>query len=232
MTTRVNIEPAYVLHRRAYSNTSWLVDFFTLDHGRVTAVARSARGLKSRYRGKLELFYPMLVSWSGRNELKSLGNVEFSAMPMQLEGNMLLCGFYLNELLTRLLHKEDPHPKLFRYYSATLQRLQDQAQLEVTLRCFEKHLLHELGYGLTLDRELQSKNLIESNRFYQYIVDRGFIHAEDNAYEAAIFSGESLLALHHESFPSKKTLGDAKRLMRLAMSYHLGGRPLKSRDLL
>ena len=112
MTNRVTLEPTYILHRRAYSNTSYIIDFFTRTHGRVSAVARSARGPKSRYRGKLELFVPMLVTWTGKYELKNLGEVEFCQPPIDLQGNALLCAFYLNELLVKCLQREDPHPQL------------------------------------------------------------------------------------------------------------------------
>ncbi len=232
MANRVVLEPAYVLHRRPYSNTSLIVEFFTEKYGRMAAVARSARGLKSRYRGKLELFFPMMISWSGRGELKTLGQVEFSHSPITLGGNPLLCGFYLNEMLMRLLHRDDPYTKLFHFYHETLQKLKSKQELQVVLRLFEKHLLHELGYGLSFVHEHQTKNPIDANAYYQFIPDRGFIRAENNTGDIGVFCGASLLAFHAEQFSDKPTLQDAKRLMRLAFSRHLGDRPLKSRELL
>jgi len=232
MMQRVNLEPAYVLHRRPYSNTSLLLDVFTATYGRMSALARSARGLSSRYRGKLELFYPMLISWSGRSELKTLGTVEFSNTPIILDGDALLCGFYLNEMLLRLLEKDDPYPQLFHLYHDTLQQLSCQQDQRQILRLFEKKLLHELGYGLTFTHELQSGHDIYAEKFYQYIPNRGFTHCEPNVRDETIFAGSSLLALHHENFANSAELNDAKRLMRLVFKRHLGDKPLKTRTLL
>lgn len=232
MQQRVELEPAYVLHRRPYRNTSWIVDFFTEHHGRVAAVARSARGLTSRYRGKIEMFSPMLISWSGRGELKTLGNIEFSSLPLLLNGDGLLCGFYLNEILIRLLQREDPYPQLFFLYQEVLQQLIQVKTVQATLRRFEKKLLHELGYGLSLTEEAQTGLAIVAEEHYQYIVDRGFIRCAFSETEASIFSGASLLALHHEQFQHVEQLKEAKRLMRLVLARYLGDKPIKSRDLL
>lgn len=228
---RVDLEPAYVLHRRPYSNTSWIVEFFTENHGRVVALARSARGLKSRYRGKIELFFPMLISWSGRGELKTLGQVEFSMAPLLLKGEALLCGFYLNEVLLRLLQREDPYPQLFVVYQETLQQMVHTEKLSSTLRRFEKKLLHELGYGLSLTEEVQTGVAIIAEQYYRYIPDRGFVRSVCGQ-ATDIFSGASLLALHYEQFQCATQLNEAKRLLRLVLTRHLGDKPIKSRDLL
>ncbi len=226
----VLLEPAFVLHRRPFSNTSLIVELFTLNHGRVSALAKSARGLKSRYKGGLELFFPLVVSWTGQRELKLLGPVELSGIPYLLDGKALLCGFYLNELLMRLLHKEDPYPNLFRAYQDALNRLVENHSHEMVLRIFEKHLLNELGYGLPLQHDMESKLPIEANHYYQYLPDRGFLRCEDNS-EPLLFIGESLLALRDENFSHETSLNDVKRLMRLAINRLLGSKPLKSREL-
>lgn len=232
MSSRITLEPAYILHRRPYSNTSLIVDLFTLNHGRLSAIARSARGLKSRYKGKLELFTSMLVSWTGRGELKTLGNVELKGAPLLLEGESLLCGFYLNELLMRLLHCDDAHPALFHVYDQTQQQLADRARLQIHLRCFEKRLLHELGYGLPLTRELETGLPIHPDQSYQYILDRGFRVCSPSDTHAMIFSGRSLMALQQEQFNDEQSLKEVKRLMRMVLARHLGGRPLKTRELM
>lgn len=229
---RVTLQSAFVLHTRPYSNTSLIVELFTQDHGRISVLARSARGLKSRYKGKLQLFSPLILGWSGRSELKNLGNLEIDGVPYQLDGKALLCGFYLNELVLRLLHREDPYPKLFETYHLTLRRLSFDEALEPTLRVFEKQLLERLGYGLSLTRELQSGTQIESEAHYQYIPERGFMRCELGTDSTHVFSGSSLLALHREQLSDSQSLQDAKRLMRLLLSQHLGSKPLKSRELL
>src|SRR5262245_46536737 len=121
---RITLQPAFILHARPYRDTSLLVDLLTLNHGRVHAVARSARGMRSRYKGLLQPFVPFLTSWTGKTDLVSLGCIESNGPPYFLEGRSLLSGFYLNELLIRLLHRYDPHPELYKTYQLALTRLQ------------------------------------------------------------------------------------------------------------
>lgn len=231
MSERVILEPAYVLHRYAYGNTSLIVELFTLHHGRVSAIARSARGPKSRYRGALQLFTPMLVSWVGRHELKTLGEVELHGR-IFLEGEALLCSFYLNELLMRLLHRDDPYPNLFQYYEKTLQSLQKNLSLSATLRYFEKHLLDELGYGLPLLMEAESGEPISAEVRYQYIPERGFLRCDDLHDKNNSISGASIIALHHEKFNDEISIKETKYLIRMILASHLGSKPLKCRDLM
>ena len=95
---RINLEPLFILHSRPYSNTSLILDCLTMNYGRISLMARSARGPKSRYKGMLQLFSPLLASWTGSRELKNLGIVERQGPICRLEGRCLVCGFYLNEL--------------------------------------------------------------------------------------------------------------------------------------
>lgn len=229
MSNRVVLESAFVLHRRPYSNTSWILDLFTASHGRVTVLARSARGLKSRYKGKLELFSPMLVSWFGRRELKTLGDIELNAMPCMLGGEALLCGFYLNELLLRLLHRDDPYPNLFIKYQQTLFDLIQPLCLQTVLRKFEKNLLSELGYGLSLHHDMETGLPIEPEKSYSYLPERGF-SCQITA-KSGLFSGKSLLAFRDENFSDESVLREAKRLIQLALGHLIGDKPLKSREL-
>ncbi|OGO95563.1 MAG: DNA repair protein RecO [Coxiella sp. RIFCSPHIGHO2_12_FULL_44_14] len=232
MSERVVLEPAFILHRRPYRDTSWIVDLFTLHHGRIAAVARSARGPRSRYRGALELFVPMWVSWWGRRELKTLGHVECQGNSTALQGEALLCGFYLNELLMRLLQREDPYPPLFTTYQEALGQLMgNRGQTQAVLRCFEKKLLYELGYGLMLTQEVGIGTPIHAEHYYQYIPDNGFSRCEPRAVPH-FFSGRSLIALQEEVFQDTQVLQEMKHLMRLVLTQHLGDRPLKSRELL
>jgi DNA repair protein RecO (recombination protein O) len=230
MANRIILEPAFVLHRRPYSNTSLILELFTANHGRISALARSARGLKSRYKGKLELFSPMLVSWSGQRELKILGEVEFNRMPYLLDGEALICGFYLNELLLRLLHRDDPYRQLFSYYETALAQLNQAINLSITLRRFEKKLLDELGYGLPLHRDVETGLPIESDQSYGYLPERGFSCLLTA--EAMTFSGKSLLAFRDENFIDELSLREAKHLVQIVLGRLLGAKPLKSRELL
>lgn len=220
---RIELEPAFVLHRRPYSNSSWIVELFTPNHGRVAALARSARGPRSRYKGSLELFSPLLISWYGRRELKTLGNIELRSAPYFLSANSLSCGFYLNELLLRLLHREDPHNNLFYAYEKTLRTIMEPHSQEVGLRYFEKQLLQELGYGLPW---------VDGEGDYRYLPDRGFVLSEYSVNNPIVFSGSMLMAFQQEKLAEKEHLQQAKQLMRLVLSQHLGEKPLKSRELL
>lgn len=232
MINRISLEPAFILHRRPFSNSSLIVDLFSQNHGRLSALAKGSRRSNSRYRGKLELFTALQVSWTGRNELKTLGDVECTGAPIILEENALLCGFYINELLVKLLHPHDPHADLLMIYQQTLEQLSNNQNLEITLRCFEKGLLQHIGYGLSLTKELHSGKPIETENYYQYIAEQGFVLCQANQHESSIFLGKSLLALHHENFDTPQMLLDAKRLMRQVFNHHLGHKPLKSRELL
>lgn len=226
---RINFVPAYILHTRAYGNSSLIVDFFSQQYGRISAIARSARGPKSRYQGQLQLFTPMLISWSGRYELKTLGNVELNGLSLQLNQKALFCGFYLNELLIRLLHKEDPHPQLFQYYHESLSQLEKKENIAPILRFFEKKLLEELGYGLPLQLEAKTHLPISHGNFYRYEHHQGFFCCafQDNL----VFLGADLIKIAKHEFDTAAVLQSAKRLMRLVLTQLLGNNPLNSRGL-
>ena len=228
---RINLEPLFILHSRPYSNTSLILDCFTRHYGRVSAMARSARGLKSRYRGMLQLFSPLLASWTGSRELKNLSTVERQGPIYRLEGRRLVCGFYLNELLQRLLQREDPHPEIYVLYQSTLHELEKENDPRSALRCFEKRLLQSLGYALPLQQDAQSNECIFAEAYYQLIPDRGFLRCQLNRENQFIFSGKTLLALANESFDEASLL-ESKRLLQLVLSRYLGNKPIKSRELL
>lgn len=228
---RIDLTPVYVLHTRPFRDTSLIVELFSEIHGRISVVARSARGSTSRYKGQLQLFTPLLASWSGHHELKMLGNIELNGMPLQLNDKPLFCGFYFNELLTRLLHKEDPHPRLFACYHQSLCRLEKGDLMSVVLRLFEKKLLDDLGYGLPLQHEAKTQTPIQSNLFYYFEKEHGFFQCAENSSEhQLIFSGADLMAIAEEKFENDSTSQTAKKLMRFALSQLLGNRPLNSRE--
>lgn len=230
----VRLEPAYVLHTRAYRDTSLLIDFFTHQHGRIHAVAKGARGARSRYKGLLQPFVPLLISWSGQGELHTLCDAETQNGAYYFPGDKLLTGLYLNELLVRVLHRHDSHPDLYETYHQTLQKLSLQLSEQIILRIFEKKLLHELGYALPLTNESRTGIPIESEKYYRYEPGHGFDALINEHYindNAMIFSGRCLLALQHEEFSEQEILHETKRLMRLALAPLLGAKPIKSREL-
>lgn len=229
-TSRVQLVPGYVLHLRPYRESSALLEVFTESHGRLGLVARGVRAPKSRQRAELQPFRPLKLSWSARGELGTLTGVEADGRAPALRGSALYSGFYLNELLVRLLARHDPHPQLYALYRSSLQRLAAEAQVEAVLRRFEKRLLEELGYGLLLDCEAQHGAAVEPQRYYDYHLESGPVAVQADA-QGFIFRGASLLALAREDLSAPEVLQDAKRLMRAALNLYLGGKPLKSREL-
>ena len=222
---RMILQPAFVLHHRPYRETSVLLDLFTQEQGRIALVAKGVRNQRSPLRALLQLFTPLLVSWQGKGELMTLSSAEPNGLPMQLRGDCLLSGFYLNELLTRLLHKHDPHPALYTIYQHTLIELQGGVLQQKTLRVFEKKLLAELGYGLQIEKVIAEK-------YYHFCPEQGLTECLENATPLTrIFSGKHLLAIAAEQLESEELLRDAKRLMRLALGGLLGPKPLQCRSL-
>jgi len=231
---RVLLQPGYVLHRRPYRDSSLLLELLSPQFGRVGLVARGARQAKSRLYGVLQPFRPLLLSWSGGGELATLGAVEADGPVPWLDGRALMGGFYLNELLVRLLHRFDPHPGLYAVYHATVQALAEpQAVLEPILRRFEKQLLEEIGYGLVLAHDADQGRPIEAQRLYVYHLLHGPVPVQAEAClgEVLILRGQSLLDLARGEFQDENSLREAKRLTRAALAEQLGGRPLVSRRL-
>ena len=163
---KVVLEPAYVLHHRPYRDSSLLLEMLTSGYGRVALIARGARRPKSHLHGLLQPFQPLFASWSMRGELGTLTAVEGrdGAGP---RGRTLISGFYMNELLMRLLHRHDPHPQLFAVYESALRGLAvtglPASAEQTVLRMYELTLLRELGYGLVLDHEIMGGESIRAD---------------------------------------------------------------------
>src|SRR5487761_900379 len=172
---RIQDEFAFVLHSYPFRETSLVLEVFSRQHGRIPLVARGARRPKSALRGLLMSFQPLSLSWFGKHELRTLHSAEWQGGQPQLQGTALLCGFYLNELLLNLMARDDPHESLFDYYQQTLQRLAQESDHAFTLRCFEKHMLQELGYALLLETEAGGSRPIVPTRTYRYILERGAV---------------------------------------------------------
>lgn len=228
---RAQQQPAYVLHPRPYGETSLLVELFTRQHGRIGSIAKGARRPKSRLRAVIHPFQRLRVNWSGRGELMALSAAEPDGAMVDLRGQALYCGLYLNELLMRLLHRHDPHEDLFDRYQQCLQGLVSEQDPNISLRIFEKHLLQELGYGLILDREVGGNSPIEAESVYDYLPERGALPADQADGQGVQIHGASLQALEREVFSEARSLGEIKVLMRRCLAHYLGPRPLYSRRL-
>lgn len=231
---QVLLQPGYVLHRRAYRESSFLVEIWTPDHGRLTLVAKGVRKLRSSTQGLLQPFIPLLFSWQGRGELMTLTQVDLRGAAKHLQGECLFAGFYLNELLMCLLQKWDPQPVLFQAYEKTVLALQEDKLEQKHLRSFEKCLLEELGYGLLPKSDISLHNTFASDKYYRFIPDQGFVvsdAADQIPSNSPVFSGKSLLAIAKEDWQNEDSLHDAKRLTRLILGPLLGERQLHSRRL-
>jgi len=228
MTTRVHLEPAYVLHCRAFRETSLIVESFTRGNGRQAVVARGAKSAKSKLRSVLQPFRPLLMSWIQKSDLGTLTAADQVASPPPLQGPALYCGLYLNELLMRLLHRGDPHVELFERYRHALMELAAGTPPQPLLRLFEKHLLEAIGYAMLLDREYESGAKVEAGNWYGYEPERGPVLRKAAGKECV--SGAALLAFENEQLETVHLL-ELRMLMRSVISYHLGGKPLASQSL-
>ncbi len=217
-------QPAYVLHSRAYRESSALVDFLT-PQGRLRAVLRSARGKA----GSLARpFIPLEAEFRGRGELKNVGRLDPAGIPNLLVGEALFSGIYLNELLIRLLPAEAPHPAVFEHYAMTVLALAEGRALEPLLRSFEWRLLDELGYGFALNLDSEGQPIVEAG-LYRLQTETGLVPI--GHFQPGVFHGIELLAMADADWTTPGALAAAKRLMRQALAPQLGGRPLVSREL-
>jgi DNA repair protein RecO (recombination protein O) len=229
---RVNLQAAFILHGRDFRNTSRLLDVFTQDYGRVTLVGKGARTPRSKLQGILEPFAPLIISWSGKGDVQTLTGAESVKSTINLSGKQVMSAYYINELLQRLMTFHDPHPELFSIYQKTLENfLIDEDEL--VLRRFEKHLLTEIGYGLSLEVESVSGTALNENKMYYYDLEKGPVAVKDNneAVGELIISGQTLLDMAVEKFSCAQSKKEAKQLMRIILSHHLGDKPLKTRSL-
>ncbi|MDK2124239.1 DNA repair protein RecO [Parachitinimonas caeni] len=234
MATSKRVESAstFLLHHYPYRETSLIIDVFSREHGRHSLVARGARRPRAALRGLLLAFQPLLLSWFGNNELKTLHSAEWQGGVPQLTGRALMCGFYLNELLIKLLPREDPHPEIFDAYEKAIKALARGAssELEPTLRCFELALLAGLGYAPTLQLDSTGKP-IEASRSYCFVPEQG-AHAEIRIETGVTIAGQSLLDMAVGDYRSPLTLQQSKLLMRSLLTQLLGDAPLYTRRLL
>ncbi|WP_284155021.1 DNA repair protein RecO [Sulfuricystis thermophila] len=224
---RIDGAAAFLLHSVPFSETSLILEVFAREHGRLALLARGARRPRSSLRGVLHAFQPLELSWFGGGEVKTLAKAEWLGGLPLLVGSGLLVGYYLNELLIKLLPREDPHPALFDAYGSALAVLSRGATEAAELRRFEKILLRELGYGLRLDRDAHGRP-IEPQRSYRYQVERGALPAEEGEAGQRV-TGKTLLDLAGDNYADPRTQAEAKQLMRALLAHYLEGQPLQTR---
>src|SRR6185437_6755140 len=225
---RVENQPAYILHARAWRETSMLLEVFSRDHGRIGLLARGVRGARARVtRAMLEPFQMLSADWAGMGELPNLRAAEPMGPSRRLVDDTLLSGLYVNELLVRLTARADPHPALFARYAALLEELAGTESLAWTLRRFERDLLVALGYGLQLEHEADSGEPVRAEVEYIYVPEHGPVSAQTRQQGAAV-RGSALLALHADSMPVAGDLAALRRMLRAAIGAHVGEQGLRA----
>jgi len=234
------MDRAYVLHSYPYRETSLILQMWTEKHGRMGLVAKGARRPRSPARSVLVPFQPLVVSWFGRGELRTLKSAEPDGAATPLGGQGLMSAFYLNELLLKLTHRDDPHEKLFAAYDEAIGALRaisrDKAAvatIEPVLRRFELTLLQEVGYAVELAREAGSRMPIAAEREYWYVVERGPVPAGEGEPppDTVRLRGLTLIDLERGRFEDAATVAQAKQLMRLLINHSLDGQELTTRAL-
>jgi len=192
-------------------------------------IAKGAATAKGERKAILQPFVPLLASWVGRGDLKVLCQLETHSRHSTLAGKYLYCGFYLNELIMRLLKRDDPLPELFSLYAHTLVQLAERQDAENVLRYFELGLLQALGYAPILDQEASSGQSIKQHELYWYLVEVGPVSTRMDHLPQV--HGETLLALSTGESLTQQQKHEALRLMRYILHFYLGDKPLKSREL-
>jgi DNA repair protein RecO (recombination protein O) len=228
----VELEYAYLLHQRPYLNTSQIIDCLTRDHGLVTLVAQGSRRPKSGQRAVLQPFLALQISWVRRGELGRLTHVELRPPASELSGTRLLAGFYLNELLLRLVARGDANVPVFSCYSRALADLMTRADTSMVLRLFELRFLEALGYGLNLHHDAETGEPICAERRYHFEPEVGARPEGDSSSGGDSYWGRELISLRDEKLDDDKSLRAAKRLLSRALNVYLGERPLKTRLVL
>lgn len=228
-------DTGFLLHARPFRDTSLIGEFFLRRQGRVSILFKHLKkegkqGAKARL---LQPFSPLVLTFDGHSELKAGRLLEPAGASIALTGTALFSGLYLNELLVRLLHREESLPELFDCYRDALLALQEGG-VDIPLRRFEQQLLRELGYALVLDQDVAG-NAIHADCWYRYEADVGLMPLADLSTAASLrrqcFLGAHLLEIHRQQYEDTEVRNAAKRLSRLALAPHLGDKPLKSREL-
>ncbi|MBE9560933.1 MAG: DNA repair protein RecO [Proteobacteria bacterium] len=239
----IDTQVAYILHKRAYRETSSILEVLTKDFGRVSLMARGCRGARSKIAGNLLLFTPLVISWQGKGNLPYLKSVERADLKApDLKNKSLLSAMYVNELLMYLLHKDDVHEAVFEHYHQCLYCMEDKDRLEIALRQFEIKLLELLGFGLNVLTEADTGTVISADAQYLYHLEHGPVLYDGSgsvdglgSEQSCLISGGCLLALASESYQTisenSQYLAELKRLMRSVINFHLGSKKLKSREM-
>ena len=221
MTTRVKLEPVFVLHRRKYRESSYIVDLFSENYGKVRAITRLNTKTK---KALLQPFTPCYASWTIKTELATLQEIEARGLAPILMGEKLICAFYINEIIMKTMTFLDPSPKIFSIYSSTLSKLTATTNAAKDLRIFEKYLLEEIGYGIPFIEVVNSQDKYD---WYRFIPQHGFIGLA--AKEHGSLSYQTLINLSNDVIDSPDALRECKLLLQSALQPVLKKFDIKTR---
>ena len=239
---RVTDEPAYVLHRYDWSESSLILEVFTRTYGRIALIARGAKRPSSNFRPILLPLQLLHVAFGGDAEIRNLKSAEWQGGHVMPTGDALLSGYYLNELLMRLLARDDPHPVLFDAYAATVQLLASQSidTLQVALRAFELRLLRDIGFLPRLDVQTATLARLDADTPYVLLAEAGLREAHDD--DRSVLSGSQWTALQQAldgASPFADTmhaclahLPALKAQLRALLHYHCDVKVLKTRQMM
>ncbi|RBP49274.1 DNA repair protein RecO [Arenicella xantha] len=236
---RVHQQKAYILLNRPYSETSWIVEIFSREFGRLALMAKGARRLKSKQKGVLIPFQPTLLSWTGKGEIPTLTSAEidiseFDLGSQEIRGDGLVCGFYCNELLVNLLHRHDPHAQLYDNYHSTIMQLASPANasnLTVLLRGFERQVMKETGYEIDFLYEADGKTALLDDAHYCFQPGQGFVRLAGQQYNSVLGAIIKSLASDAIFALSSEQQSQGKRLMRDILGQSMGRKQIISRAL-
>ncbi len=224
--------PAFLLHQLKYRETSLILDIFTQSYGRLNLIAKGARNKNSKIIYLLQPFQKLNISWSGKSELMTLTNVELAEGNIKVTGKNIYNGFYVNELLTRLLHKHEAHPELFIEYEKTISAIgMNDQNVENVIRKFELSLLDSIGYGLIMDHDVDNGEKINNEKNYYYKLEHGPTRSEPEQGKYILISGKLLNELEKGRLQDPLLLKESKKFMRFVLNHYLDNRPLSSRSL-
>ena len=239
---RISDEPAYVLHRYDWSESSLILEVFTRTHGRVALVAKGAKRPSSSFRPVLLPLQMLHVAYGGDAEIRTLKSAEWQGGHVMPTGDALLSGYYLNELLLTLLARDDAHPVLFDVYANVVRVLSSEhgEVLQATLRTFELLLLREIGLLPQLDLQTMTLGVLNAHHRYCLVPEGGLrqAHADDRS----SLSGDQWRALQRaleDGAPFTTTLracanvaGELKPMLRTLLHYHCGVKTLRTRQMM
>jgi DNA repair protein RecO (recombination protein O) len=228
---RLEDQPGFVLHTYPYSESSVIVETFTRDHGRVPLLAKGAKRPGSALRGALLQFQRVGFSWSGKGDLRNLLRAEWLGGIPAIEAKALLCGFYLNELILKLLERDDPHERLFDHYAAALAALAAGERDVQVLRTFEIELLREIGYAVSLAVDAKSGAPVDPRARYTYEVESGLRRLSVGESADRQISGAAAIAIGRGDFSDPQVASQAKLLMRSLIDHQLNGRRIATRQI-